>query len=203
MSGIIYHAFDTTNGKAWIGQTWNTLEERRRDHFSKRSHCVVFRNALLKRPDAFVWSVLLSGLEAQEDMDKAEDAFILELNTLHPNGYNLKRGGRGGKHSEETKRKMSEKQKGRKMGPSPLRGRKMPLEHRMKIAVGNTGQVFSDERRRKIGDARRGRALSREHKRAISASSQHRQPISEETRQKMSEARRKFWEKKRACLVSH
>ncbi len=30
MTAIIYHAFDTTNGKAYVGQTWDTLEQRRK-----------------------------------------------------------------------------------------------------------------------------------------------------------------------------
>ncbi len=107
MAGIIYHAFDTTNGKAWVGQTQGTLEERQKEHLSQHSKCTVFRNALLKRPDAFVWTVLTSGLTEQSDLDDAEIYWGLFLDTLVPNGYNLKLGRGRTVWSEEEKERHS------------------------------------------------------------------------------------------------
>jgi group I intron endonuclease len=44
-----------------------------------------------------------------EELDAKEMELIKELNTLHPNGYNLTIGGSGGRHSDETKEILSEK----------------------------------------------------------------------------------------------
>ena len=48
---------------------------------------------------------------SQEELDDKEIELIKKWNTLHPNGYNLTEGGCGGRHSEITKAKLSEKSK--------------------------------------------------------------------------------------------
>ena len=151
LNGIIYHAFDTSNGKAWVGQTTMTLEKRRYFHSRKWSSCRVLRNAILKRPEAFVWTVLVSGLTNQDDLNAAEDAFIVELDTLVPNGYNLKRGGSKGKNSPEMNEKISigmkgknTWSKGRKQSPESIVKRTQTTKER-----GHTGKGIpkSDEAR--------------------------------------------------------
>lgn len=71
----------------------------------------------------------------------------------------------GYKHTTETKQKMSEAGKGRKLPP------------------------FSEEHRRKIGEARKGKKLSEATKKKISESEKGKKS-SEATRKKMSEARK-------------
>lgn len=91
MNGLVYHAFDTTNGKAYVGQTASSLEERRKEHLSCRDRRP-FLNALRKRSHAFVWTVLTSGLTSQEDLDKAEIYWGTFFECLVPRGYNLRLG---------------------------------------------------------------------------------------------------------------
>lgn len=128
-TGLIYHAFDTVNGKAWVGQTWNSLEKRRYEHeytAGKKRH--PFYAALHAHgKDAFVWTVLVSGLATQKEMDDAEATFMAEFGTRVPNGYNIRPAGNntsGWKCSAEHKRKVS----------LAMKGRKLTAEHRAKIA---------------------------------------------------------------------
>lgn len=68
-------------------------------------------------------------------------------------------------------------------------GRKLTEEHKLKCSIAlkgkDAGVPLSEERKTKIGDANRGRVLTKEHKAKISAAQQNRQPISEETREKL------------------
>jgi hypothetical protein len=50
MNGLIYHAFDMSNGKCYVGQTGRTLEQRIKGHLEKRVN-YPFSNALHKRPE--------------------------------------------------------------------------------------------------------------------------------------------------------
>lgn len=87
--------------------------------------------------------------------------------------YNRTDGGEGfpsmkGKHhSEETKRKMSEKAVGRKHTDSTKRtlsqkhsGKTLTHDHRQKISERNRGRTLSEESRRKIWETRRAKQAS-------------------------------------------
>lgn len=70
--------------------------------------------------------------------------------TLSPFGYNLKEGGRGGRHSGETREKMSQSRKGEK---NHMFGKKASEETREKLSAGHKGNVVSTETRLKISVA--------------------------------------------------
>jgi hypothetical protein len=91
VNSIIYHAFDTTNGKAYVGQTGKTLNERQRRHLNSRAN-LPFANALRKRPEAFVWTMLTTGVQTQQELDDAEIYWGTFFDCLVPSGYNLKLG---------------------------------------------------------------------------------------------------------------
>lgn len=89
----------------------------------------------------------------------------------------------GQKHTEETKRKLSEAGKGRKHSE----------ETRKKISEAKKGKPRSEEAKKKISEARKGKKFSEEHKRSISKSLKGNTRMlgkkrSEETRRKISEA---------------
>ena len=96
-----------------------------------RKHC----------PSSFVRTVLTL-CENQDDLDAAEDAFILELGALFPAGYNLKRGGSHGKHTEESRRKMSESHKGKKPPASSAFGKDGHTRTDKTVRCTNDGKVF-------------------------------------------------------------
>lgn len=113
--GIVYIIENLENGKKYIGQTTRELSERFREHCgnSSTSVCPKLRNAIKKYgKDAFVIETLWSNETCtQQELDCKEVEFIKKFNTLSPNGYNLTLGGSGGRHSDETKRLISEKSK--------------------------------------------------------------------------------------------
>jgi hypothetical protein len=87
---------------------------------------------------------------------------ISEVNKGNKNGL-------GYKHSEESKKKMSETRKGRLKSE----------QHKLKISEGNKGQIFSEKRKENISKSLKGRKLS------------------EETRKKIGKASKIYWENKK------
>lgn len=79
------------------------------------------------------------------------------------------------KHSNETKRKMSEVATGRhkseetrKKLSESHKGKKLSEEHKRKIGEGNKGKKLSEETKIKIGEGNKGKKLSEEQKQKIS-----------------------------------
>ena len=91
----------------------------------------------------------------------------------------------GRKVSEETKRKLSEANKGEK---HPKFGKPVSEEAKRKISESNRNRVISEETRRKMSESSKGKKHSDETRRKMSEAAKKRKPISEETRRKMSEA---------------
>ena len=95
----------------------------------------------------------------------------------------LSEANRGKVFSEETKRKLSESQKGRVFSE----------ETRRRMSESHKGRVLTEETKRKISEAKKGKKskpFSEEHKRKLSES-QKGKVLTEETRRKLSEM--KFW----------
>lgn len=106
-NGIIYCAKNTANGKCYIGQTWVGLNTRKKRHFEKigkKYSCFKFSNAMKKYgKNSFEWSIL-DYANSQDKLDELEIFYIKKFNSIN-NGYNLKSGGFGGRHSEESNEK--------------------------------------------------------------------------------------------------
>jgi group I intron endonuclease len=148
MPGIVYHLFCTDNGKAYVGQTWNDFDKRMIGH---RTHKKMLVGRAIRKhgEQTFVETVLVSGLQTQAELDVAEDAFIVEFGTLHPNGYNLKRGGAHGKHSAESRQKNSEAHKGLHSSPA--------TEWKRGMTPWNKGKAWSPEVKEKMRQAKLGK----------------------------------------------
>lgn len=137
--GIVYRAFDSTNGKSYVGQTCGDLEKRIDSHLRSGSTCRKFKHALRKRPEKFSWSILTECLN-QDDLNAAEKYWCDFFDCIN-DGYNLREGGGSrGRLSEETRRKMSLSRLGKPLSES----------HRRNVSLGSKGKTMSVEARLKI-----------------------------------------------------
>ncbi len=154
MTGSVYIIRNEIDGKQYVGQTWNTLEERWKGHcdLGPKNNCRKLKNAIKKYRFESFRTMLLCECSSQKELNDWEDFFILFFDTLGSNGYNLRRGGSHGRLSDESKMKMSEAH----------RGRPLFEEHRKAIAVGSIGKKLSMECREKIRLANLGKRASDE-----------------------------------------
>ena len=127
-AAIVIYAALSPSGRYYIGQT-DDFARRKREHYNcarKRiGGCRAFEAALRKHGDKMEWSII--GLAFGRDAaNEAEIALIAEYNALAPHGYNLRTGGDGGAHCEETRARMS----------ASKQGRELPADHRAAISAG-------------------------------------------------------------------
>lgn len=104
--GYIYKITNILTKKCYIGQTINDLENRWRDHKKSSSNCIYLKRAFNKYGlENFKFELIIICFD--EDLNKYEIEYIDKFNSIVPNGYNLKGGGKnGGKHHQETKDKI-------------------------------------------------------------------------------------------------
>lgn len=109
---IVYVITNLANGKTYVGQTWKTLQKRWCGHCTENS-CIKLVRAIKKYGKDKFTIKLVTITHTQENADYWEIYFIQKYDSIN-NGYNIRLGGSNGKHSEETKRKMSLSQMGNK-----------------------------------------------------------------------------------------
>ena len=178
----IYIIWCEASGKYYIGQTRN-MTQRIRKH---KCEGYALHSAIKKYgADKFWYAYEYTGITSQESANKLEKETIEKYNSLVPNGYNIALGGdahwqspevrkkisealKGKKHSEETKRKISDTKK-RHPHHKPC-----SQDTRQKISKANTGKKkpwsISEERRQEIFEKRKGRVHSQEWNQNIGAS---------------------------------
>jgi group I intron endonuclease len=99
--GIIYLIKNKINNKCYIGQTIRTLNIRWREHCNRCDNCTILNNAIQKyTPDMFDVSIIVN---CDDQLDQLEQKYIIEYNSLYPNGYNIQSGGSKGRfHCDES-----------------------------------------------------------------------------------------------------
>lgn len=157
--GIIYKVENVINGKIYIGKTTKTLEKRKQAHINsskaKRDN-YYFHNAIRKHgEEAFEWSIV-DCCDSEKDLLMMEQEYIKIFDSYN-NGYNLTLGGEGttGRyHSEETKKKISEKAKGRKVSEETKKkmSKKRTGENNVMY-----GKHHTKESKRKISESRKSK----------------------------------------------
>lgn len=118
---IIYMVKNNVNGKVYIGQTIETLPERRWQNHLSSIRCGIHKNTHLSSSvsrygeESFSFSIIDSA-ESQEELDKLECHYINVYKTLNRKfGYNKRLGGRTGRLSAESIEKMRKTKTGRKL----------------------------------------------------------------------------------------
>lgn len=168
------------SGKIYVGQTGVGIEKRWGKNGKRYLHKKgdkythpAFANAILKYGwDCFNHEIVASSL-TKEEADNFEKLLIKELDTMNPKyGYNCMSGGSNGSHSEESRKKISESRKGRKLSEETKRkmaesanrgedhylyGKHLPEETKKKISETLKGNVISEDVRKKIGESLRGK----------------------------------------------
>jgi len=98
-TGIIYK-ISSPSGKVYVGQTIRSFEKRMQEHRDMKSACSAVRNAIDKYGDEMKYEIIEENVP-QEHLDEREIYWIKELNSLRPDGYNLRTGGRFYKATQE------------------------------------------------------------------------------------------------------
>jgi len=137
--GVIYLRTNLVNGMQYVGQT---VDFKKRESAWK---CIkwVYANKLLTedRNKYGLENFKTEILEECDDskLDELEIYYVDKLNTIYPNGYNDNEGGSiGFHHSEETKKKISESNKGKHFDK---KGISLSEEHKHKISNSLKGRI--------------------------------------------------------------
>ena len=150
--GIVYLIRNTLNGKGYVGQTRRPLAVRVAQHANESRTKTSAIGCAMRRygRDAFEVEVLTE-CEDQDKLNAAEAYFVRKLNTMSPNGYNIRPG--GGPQtplSPESRRKLAEAKRGIKQAPEVIEKRIAPLR----------GRARSAQTKRKISAALKGREIT-------------------------------------------
>ncbi len=185
----IYQIVNTVNGHIYIGSAVD-FDSRKKGHWREarkgKHHSVRFQRAWDKYGESvFEFESLI---ECPIDLlFYYEDQFI----KLGQPEYNMSKDAyspmRGRNHTEESKQKMSESQKGN----TYCLGYKHTDETKQKVSLALTGRPVSDETRRKIGNIHKGKPNTVECRRAISKGKmgKKRAPFTDKTKQRISNAK--------------
>lgn len=177
--GIIYKYTNKINGKVYIGQTVNE-EKRKKEHRGAYGN-YPFHRAIRKYGwDNFDYEVVFTTISSDLDrlkylLDTMEKYFIKKYNSFGEGGYNCTLGGGGSlgrKQTEEAKKRISEKNSGKKPSEETRRklsiaSRNMSAETRRKLSIAGTGRKHTEEAKRKISESKKGKphTLSEEARR--------------------------------------
>jgi len=114
---VIYKITNKVNGLSYIGQTINSFKKRWGEHCSKASNKTYIDRAIKKYGKENFKTSIIKHCNNIQDLNQEEKNYILQENTLYPNGYNLKIGGNNGPLTEYVKNRIKEGMKGMKRKP--------------------------------------------------------------------------------------
>jgi group I intron endonuclease len=155
--GVIY-CLTCPEGKAYVGQTVRKLEKRLLEH-EKYGDCKYIHDAIVThRMCNITVSVLFEG--PSEELDAMEKKYIKDLNTMHPNGYNIRSGGSNGSiHCQASREKMRQSKIGEK---NHNYGKPRTEETRKRISEAKAGEkhhfygkTFTDDHKKNCAKAHR------------------------------------------------
>lgn len=176
---VIYKTTNLVNGKIYIGQDSKNNE----NYFGSGD---LIKKAIKKYDLINFKKEILCVCKSQIELNEMEQKYILEYNSTDKSiGYNICFGGTNGtmlnrKHSEETKKKMSEVRI----------GIKFTKEHKEKLSKAHKGKHISDDTKEKMSKSQKlvdRKPMSGKTKEKIKNAKKG-VKLSEETKKKMSES---------------
>lgn len=158
---VYMHIFP--NEKRYIGITKQKPEYRWGHNGNGYYQHKMLTNAIRK----YGWenikhNIIFEGLTKKEAEDKEIELIAFYKSNQRKYGYNIANGGtEEGKHSKETRAKMSMKAKGRKVSQETREKRSQSLkgipkteDWKKKIGLGNKGKIISDKQKKLFSDIR-------------------------------------------------
>lgn len=210
--GVIYLVRNLINGKAYIGETtdFNSRVEKYKTLQCKGQRKLY--NALKKYGVNNFSYDIIDKATCKEDLDCLEDFHIERFRSRENEyGYNIKSGGSHGKHSQETKKKISEARIGirfsedHKKSLSKAQKKRFlenPTSEEIKKKISKAmegkqqtkGYKHTDESKKKMSIAQKKR-IRTEEENIKNSESQKGRIFSEESKQKMSESAKRRYER--------
>jgi len=145
--GDIYMITNKINGKCYVGQAKcytirgykHGYEKRWKSHLQEASNhddgCRALNNAIRKYgEDNFEVELLHTCF--LKDMDQFEKFYIWFCDTMFPNGYNIRSGGKNGEHCEASREKMRQSKLGKN---NHNYGKPRSEETKQKISIAKSG----------------------------------------------------------------
>jgi len=142
MIDTFLYRLTSPSGKQYIGVTTQPVSHRLLGH--KHSKTAI-GSAVRKYGDKIKAEILIVGPE--QYVYELEKRGIKAFETMAPAGYNLMHGGEGGRHSSETKRKMSKIRKGIVFSET----------HLQNLSIAHMGHIHSAETKQKMSEAQKRR----------------------------------------------
>ena len=169
----VYIHTNKINGKKYVGQTIHGDNPKKRwrggSRYNKQPY---FYHAIQKYGwDNFEHEIIASNLTLEE-ANNFESLLIEKLDLMNPDkGYNLRSGGAHSRLSESTKEKLRQiglrqppmSGETRKKISDKLKGRKKTPEHIMRVVEANKGFRHSEESKKKMSETRKGKQKSGEN----------------------------------------
>ena len=161
--GVVFKTSNLFNGKLYIGQSTRIKEVINQKY---KGSGKLFINSLKKYKQKSFKTTILDYCIDQEELDEREKFWIKEFKSTDKElGYNLKKGGNGGgRHSDETKKKLSIMCMGRKVSPKTLekirlanKGKKRSKEFIENNRIKQTGKIRSLETKKRISESKKGK----------------------------------------------
>jgi len=148
---VIYKITNKLNNKVYIGQTVQSLKDRLNHHFRSSPNSPMFRARKKHGKENFSIEEIDTAQTLEELNEKEIYWIAFYHSTNREKGYNLMSGGGNkGKHSEESKKKMSESHKAGM------------TEERKNLISEKTKLGMTEEVRKKISEVQKGRKHSAE-----------------------------------------
>jgi len=177
---IIYKITNKINNKLYIGQTIRTLKVRWMAHCVPSSKSVISRSIHKYGKENFSFEEI-DRAETMDELNAKEEHWIKYYDSCNKEkGYNIALGGMNTPMDEETKKKLSIINSGKKKPPmteehrrnlsEAKKGTKHTKETKLKMSQAAKGKSKSEETKLKFSNAKKGKPLTKEHYSKILAS---------------------------------